>query len=176
MGIVGRVGWRLVVRDRSSVRPRRMHQARRTFDLPVDHGGSVSRLGLAKGSLRLPTEVGSVPVGRQWLRDVLGRECGAGHPAIDDALQALSEILTNAVLHGTGPDVRVAYTLVGEWAEVSVHNRVRPGEVQPRRRTPAPPSAESGRGLDLVEAFSDQWGITVLPEDEIKVWFRVRLA
>ncbi|MFI0374284.1 ATP-binding protein [Actinomadura sp. 1N219] len=189
MGIVGRVGRRLRVReardgslggvsDGLSARPGRAGEARRRLGLPVE-GGSRGRpepLRLVKGSLRLPTEVASVAVGRRWLRDVLGREFGDGHPVIGDAVQALSEILANAVLYGTGMNVRVSYEVNGTWVEVAVRNDGRTDESWPRKQAPAALDAESGRGLDMVEAFSDQWGITMLPQDEVMVWFRVRFT
>ncbi|TDC81207.1 ATP-binding protein [Actinomadura sp. 7K507] len=130
----------------------------------------------AEGAIRLPSEPESVSVGRRWLRGVLGREFGDGHPVIGDALQALSEVLSNAVLYGDGLHVRVTYTVDGEWVEVAVHNEGRPGGTRPQKQAPAAPDAESGRGLDLVEAFSQQWGIKMLPMDEVKVWFRVRFG
>ncbi|MEU5995010.1 ATP-binding protein [Spirillospora sp. NPDC047418] len=125
--------------------------------------------------LSLAAEVESVAVGRGWLRDVLEREFGQGHPKADDALQALSEVLTNAVLYGTGPHVRLTCTVDGDGAEVAVHNDGRAGGVRPQRQNAAA-DAEGGRGLDLVAAFSDQWGIKLMPQDEVKVWFRVRFA
>lgn len=125
--------------------------------------------------LRLAAEVESVAVGRRWLRDVLEREFGQGHPKVDDALQALSEVLTNAVLYGAGPHVRLTCTVDGDGAEVAVDNDGRAGGVRPQRQNAAP-DAEGGRGLDLVAAFSDQWGIKLMPQDEVKVWFRVRFA
>ncbi|NVI88568.1 ATP-binding protein [Actinomadura sp. BRA 177] len=125
--------------------------------------------------LPLVAEVGSVAVGRRWLRDVLEPEFGEGHPKVDDTLQALSEVLTNAVLYGTGRHVRVTCTVDGDGAEVAVHNDGRAGGMRPQRQNAAP-DAEGGRGLDLVAAFSDQWGIKLIPPDEVKVWFRVRFA
>ncbi|RKS79109.1 anti-sigma regulatory factor (Ser/Thr protein kinase) [Actinomadura pelletieri DSM 43383] len=130
---------------------------------------------MVKGSLRLETEMGNVSVGRQWLRDVLDQEFGVGRSVTDDAVQALSEVLTNAILYGTGRYVRVTYLLDGEWAEVAVHNDRRAGGVFPRKQSPAP-DAECGRGLELVEAFCEQWGITALPGDAVKVWFKVRFT
>ncbi|TMQ89817.1 ATP-binding protein [Actinomadura soli] len=171
MGIVGRVGRRLRTREAQgwslddvpedlSARPGRAGEARRRLGLPVEdgtRGRPESRLRLVKGSLRLPTEVESVAVGRRWLRDVLGREFGDGHPVIGDAVQALSEILANAVLYGAGLHVRVSYEVDGTWVEVAVRNDGRPDGRWPQRQAPAAPDAESGRGLEMVEAFSDQW-------------------
>ncbi|MEU8344605.1 ATP-binding protein [Spirillospora sp. NPDC048832] len=139
------------------------------------HGTASGRASAGEGALRLPAEVESVPEGRRWLRDVLEQQFGKGHPKVDDALQSLSEILTNAVLYGTGLHVRVTCKLDGGWAEVAVHNDGRPGGSRPQKQDAAP-DAEGGRGLDLVSLFSDQWGITMLPKDDVKVWFRVRFT
>ncbi|WP_344903456.1 ATP-binding protein [Actinomadura meridiana] len=136
----------------------------------------MGRRALGKGALRLPAEVESVSVGRRWLRDVLGREFGDGHPGVSDAVQALSEILANAILYGVGTYVRVTYLLDGEWVEVAVRNEGRADGAWVRERARAAVDDESGRGLELVEAFCEQWGITALPGERVKVWFRVRFS
>lgn len=122
----------------------------------------------------MPTQVESVAVGRRWLRDVLGRQFGDGHPVTGDAMQALSEILANAVLYGTGSHVRVTYLLDGEWVEVAVHNEGRADGAWARKR--AAVDDECGRGLELVDAFCEQWGIAALDEERVKVWFKVRFS
>lgn len=72
----------------------------------------------------------------------------------DDMALIVSELVTNAVQHGEGPIVMVLQqrddTVLVEVADAC-----------PRLPVPRQQSAgdESGRGLSLVEAFSDEWGV-----------------
>ncbi|MBE1532123.1 ATP-binding protein [Actinomadura algeriensis] len=124
------------------------------------------------GSVRLAAELENVAVGRRWLHGRL-EDDGVQHSTIADLLQSLSEALTNAILYGDGLHVRIEYAVTNDTAKVSVFNGVRDG-AEPQRRGPVGPDAENGRGLDLVEAFSDRWGIAT-SENEAKVWFEVKL-
>ncbi|GHE84075.1 ATP-binding SpoIIE family protein phosphatase [Streptomyces fumanus] len=80
---------------------------------------------------------------------------------VDDTLLVVSELVTNAVVHA-GTDVEVACLLQVSGAvvvEVADHHPVRaPRPGGPRAATPDTP--EYGRGLRLVAALSDAWGIT----------------
>ncbi|WP_063787104.1 ATP-binding protein [Streptomyces sp. NBRC 110028] len=88
-------------------------------------------------------------------------------------LLVLSELATNAVRHGRVPgryyEVRIAYDaekLVG--VEVSD-----PGDGPPVIGDAAP-DAERGRGLAIVEAFAEAWGVRERVVGKT-VWARVRL-
>ena len=84
----------------------------------------------------------------------------------------VSELLTNALRHalpgpgGTRPrrPVRLGLLQHGPWVLCAVAD---PGKATP---VPRPPSslAETGRGLQMICAFSDQWGYTT-PSDAGKV-------
>ncbi|MFD7133478.1 PAS domain S-box protein [Streptomyces sp. NPDC059894] len=87
----------------------------------------------------------------------------------DDALLLLSETLTNAVQHAEGPITlrlhRTATALTVEVGDRSPH--------LPKPR-PAAQDEESGRGLVLVGALADSWGVR--PTDEGKTtWFTLTL-
>ncbi|MEV0640295.1 ATP-binding protein [Streptomyces sp. NPDC050619] len=76
----------------------------------------------------------------------------------DDVLLCVSELATNALLHGVPPGrgFRLRLALhTDRVLRVEVHDSG-PGEV----RTPdAPPESEHGRGLLLVAALADKWGV-----------------
>ncbi|QES45888.1 ATP-binding protein [Streptomyces venezuelae] len=77
--------------------------------------------------------------------------------SIDDCVLMLSELVTNAVLHGRAEEswrVRVEWWRAGESLRVDVHNPGLPAGV--RRRDPDADDAH-GRGLLLVDALSDDW-------------------
>src|SRR6478735_5977905 len=78
---------------------------------------------------------------------------------LDDARLIVTELVTNAVLHGTpGATVR----LVVRWDGHSLRLEVR--SEGPFRRNPGRdglqgPYQEGGWGLQIVEALADRWGI-----------------
>ncbi|MFD4785853.1 ATP-binding protein [Streptomyces sp. NPDC058459] len=77
----------------------------------------------------------------------------------DDLALIVSELVTNAVLHGkTAPGRQVEVTLDHRAGRVRVEVRDT-GEGMPRRR-PRVPLAVSGRGIEIVDALSEAWGVT----------------
>ena len=115
----------------------------------------------------LPAVASSVPEGRAFLHQAL--VCWDCAPAADNALLLLSEILTNAVVHAEGPlGVHLSRTATDLTVEVSDRSPQLP---QPRLATA---DDESGRGLLLVRALADNWGVR--PTDEGKTtWFTLKL-
>jgi anti-sigma regulatory factor (Ser/Thr protein kinase) len=76
----------------------------------------------------------------------------------------VSELTTNALLHGAGPiTIRLAYTQEGDlWTEVHDH-----GPTSLVRRE-ASPSDEQGRGLVLLDALTVQHAGTCGEDDDLK--------
>ncbi|NSC21990.1 ATP-binding protein [Streptomyces albus subsp. chlorinus] len=99
----------------------------------------------------------SVPRSRAFVRDALAAWGVPGRRG-DDVVLCVSEMATNALLHGVPPGRGFRVML---WLEhdgvlrVEVHDS---GDGAPRVR-PADENAESGRGLLLVEALADKWGV-----------------
>ncbi|TCR26306.1 PAS domain S-box-containing protein [Streptomyces sp. BK205] len=122
---------------------------------------------LATATTDLPATPESVPAGRDFLGKALSTWYCAG--AADDALLLLSEILTNAVQHAQGPiGVHVCRTDTDLTVEISDRSPQLP---QPRV---AAEDEESGRGLLLVRALADDWGVR--PMDHGKTtWFSLKL-
>ncbi|WP_086705866.1 ATP-binding protein [Streptomyces antimycoticus] len=130
-------------------------------------------------SLHLPREAASVPLARRLLLGTM--ETAGVDPEISyDLSVALSEACANAVEHGgrdgTGGDYRVTAYIDGDTCRIEVtdsgpgfagrgavrregrtRNERRPtGAPRPQQpRSPAPPQAEHGRGLFLIEALTD---------------------
>lgn len=107
------------------------------------------------GALSLLPAPESVPMARRWFR----RFIGPYEPAcsVDDCVLMLSELVTNAVLHGRADDtreVRVEWYRVETSLRIEVHNRGFPANV--RMREPEPGDAH-GRGLFLVESIAESW-------------------
>ncbi|MEV6265013.1 ATP-binding protein [Streptomyces sp. NPDC051784] len=100
-------------------------------------------------------ERASVPLARQFVhRALIDWECEADH---DDVLLCVSELATNALIHGVPPGrgFRVRLTC-DEVLRIEVHDSGG-GQVEEH---PAPaPCAEYGRGLLLVGALAASWGV-----------------
>jgi serine/threonine-protein kinase RsbW len=98
----------------------------------------------------------SVPAAREFARRALA-DWGIGERA-DDVLLCVSELATNALLHGVPPGrgFKLYLSLDAAGAlRVEVHDS---GEGQPRIPDTGA-GDESGRGLLLVEALADKWGV-----------------
>jgi anti-sigma regulatory factor (Ser/Thr protein kinase) len=68
----------------------------------------------------------------------------------------VSELITNAVVHGSaGDEIRLDLTLHRDHAHVSIHNLGAGFELTKFRRE----GRNGGRGLEIVAALSERWGI-----------------
>lgn len=108
----------------------------------------------------------AVTAARHFVRGVLAGET----PDLIDAAELMaSELTSNCVRHaGTGFDVSVS---VGEQIRVDVRDS---GGGRPRPLSPGP-TEPSGRGLMIVQAMSDSWGVE--PRGDGKnVWFTLLRA
>ncbi len=119
--------------------------------------------------LALAATPASVRMARDWVVQMFEE---IGRPELaDSARLAVSELVTNAILHAEPPvTVRVRGTVENPRVEVSDHSvippqRRRPGEV-------ADGLISFGRGLDLVASYSRTWGSDIVSTDSGKVvWF-----
>ncbi|WP_214416675.1 ATP-binding protein [Sphaerisporangium fuscum] len=115
---------------------------------------------------RDPTVLGDV---RGKVRRALGDwKFTDGGELTDDVVLATSEVLSNAVLYGLPPiQLTLCMSDHDVLAEVTDHGAGRP------RRQVADDDAEHGRGLTIVEAVCDEWGVMPAPDGSAKtVWFR----
>jgi anti-sigma regulatory factor (Ser/Thr protein kinase) len=97
-----------------------------------------------------------------------------GAAAEPDALLLVSELVTNSIVHAghSGRDaIRVRAANDGSTTRVEVCDRAR-GESLPMRPAP-PPFATGGRGLLLVDALSDRWGMDTCARGTC-VWFELK--
>ncbi|MFE2055639.1 ATP-binding protein [Streptomyces sp. NPDC059446] len=97
----------------------------------------------------------SVPLVRQFVREALfDWACEAD---LDDVLLCVSELATNALVHGVPPGrgFRVRLTC-GSVLRIEVHDS---GDGHVREPVDPGPLDEHGRGLALVGALADAWGV-----------------
>jgi anti-sigma regulatory factor (Ser/Thr protein kinase) len=113
-------------------------------------------------STNLPRSPDSVSAAR---RLVEGHTTALGARQREDAALMVSELVTNAVVHGVGAiSLRIDDEPEAVRVEVADEGNV--------ALEPSPePGAHGGWGLRIVEQLSDEWGIL---EGSTKVWFRLR--
>lgn len=77
---------------------------------------------------------------------------------VDDVRLCVSELVTNAIEHGTpvGRDILVRVTVVGDVLRVEVHDA---GNGVPRLCT-VTEDDDHGRGLLLLDELADDWGVS----------------
>ncbi|MFE8993318.1 ATP-binding protein [Streptomyces collinus] len=91
---------------------------------------------------------------------------------LDPAEQIVAELATNAATHGRVPgrDFRLTLYVVGGTLRIEVTDTR--GDRLPRLTRPAP-DATTGRGLLVVAALADRWGVAPGPQPRKTVWAEV---
>ncbi|ANB07997.1 hypothetical protein SAM40697_4039 [Streptomyces ambofaciens] len=133
-------------------------------------------------SAELPTPVrnfsvrlSSTPRGARLARLLATNQLRSWGLPQDPARQLIAELASNAAAHGrvAGRDFRLTLYVVGGTLRIEVTDTR--GERLPHPQAPAP-DAESGRGLLLVEALADRWGVTEGRFPRKTVWAELRCA
>nr|WP_237529457.1 ATP-binding protein [Streptomyces sp. SID5469] len=125
--------------------------------------------------MAVPHGPAGVGKARHRMRDQL-RTGGVADSVIDDAVLILSELLSNACRHGRplgdalagDGDVRAAWR-VDDCGRLTVEVTDGGG---PTRPVPATPSvtARGGRGLNIITALAEDWGVRDDARGEVTVW------
>ncbi|MFD7864074.1 ATP-binding protein [Streptomyces sp. NPDC057682] len=129
--------------------------------------------------MAVPHGPAGVGQARRRMRDQL-RSHGVSDTVVDDAVLILSELLSNACRHGRplgrqteagDGDVRVAWC-VDRTGGLTVEVTDGGG---PTRPIPATPSvtARGGRGLNIISALAEEWGVRDDSPGEVTVWVLV---
>ncbi|MEV8568554.1 ATP-binding protein [Streptomyces sp. NPDC051322] len=94
------------------------------------------------------------------------------------AAQIVAELASNATVHGRVPgrDFRLSLTVRGDVLRIEVSD-ARGERLPPGPGTAVPPGgdAERGRGLLIVEAYADRWGVEHGPVPRKTVWAELDL-
>ncbi|PAZ14611.1 hypothetical protein CLM62_18445 [Streptomyces sp. SA15] len=109
------------------------------------------------------------PRGARLARLLATEQLRAWDLPLDTAPQIVAELATNAATHGRVPgrDFRLTLYVVGGTLRIEVTDTR--GDRHPHL-APTDPDAESGRGLLLVDALADRWGVTPGPHPRKTVW------
>jgi anti-sigma regulatory factor (Ser/Thr protein kinase) len=127
-------------------------------------------------SMAVPHGPAGVGQARHCMREQL-RSNGVSDTVVDDAVLILSELLSNACRHGRplgqhsevgDGDVRAAWRVDGR-GDLTVEVTDGGG---PTRPVPATPSvtARGGRGLNIISALAQKWGVRDDTAGEVTVW------
>ncbi len=122
----------------------------------------------APSQTQLPDNARAPALARAFLRDAA---CETHHArVVDEAELLVSELVTNAVLHGAPPITMRVECDGSNGLRVSVTDN----NPQPAQVRQAGPADESGRGMRLVDVISDDWGVEPRTGVGKDVWFRLR--
>lgn len=104
---------------------------------------------------------------RQWLRELLD----PADPALDDLLVCCSETVTNAIRYtDSGKDGQVRIELVTSTKHLHLSVIDDGGAKTVPHLVTGDGTAESGRGLRIVDACADEWGTRPYGKG-LSVWF-----
>lgn len=121
------------------------------------------------GALTLGRHASEVERGRRHVAEACSRY---GADVVGTAMILASELITNALRHGSGPITVLVTPAAGEVrVDVADESALSP---TPRHATP---DDEGGRGLLIVQSLATSWGTESLPQGRGKsVWFTLRVA
>ncbi|MFD0316713.1 ATP-binding protein [Streptomyces flavalbus] len=120
-------------------------------------------------------QLSSTPRGARLARLLAVEQLRAWSLPLDPARQLIAELSANAATHGRvrGRDFRLTLYVIGNVLRIEVTDTRGNHLPQPRQ---TPPDAESGRGLLLVEALSDRWGVSEGRFPRKTVWAELRVT
>ncbi|MEW2083916.1 ATP-binding protein [Streptomyces sp. NPDC005283] len=126
-------------------------------------------------SMAVPHGPAGVGEARHRMREQLSRS-GVSETVLDDAVLILSELLSNACRHGRP----LGHAEVGDGDVRAAWRMDRAGRLTvevtdgggPTRPVPATPSvtARGGRGLNIISALAQDWGVRDSTTGEVTVW------
>jgi len=93
----------------------------------------------------------------------------------EEAAQVVAELAANAATHGRVPGRDFHLTVTATESTLRVEVTDTRGDRLPEAQR-AFPEGESGRGLVLVEALADRWGVTSGPPPRKTVWAELLLV
>ncbi|MGW2568680.1 ATP-binding protein [Streptomyces sp. NPDC001537] len=119
-------------------------------------------------------QLSPTPRGARLARLLATEQLRAWELPLDPAAHIVAELAANAATHGRVPgrDFRLTLYVVGDTLRIEVTDTR--GEREPRTQLCAL-DAESGRGLMLVDALADKWGVARGLPPRKTVWAEVRV-
>jgi anti-sigma regulatory factor (Ser/Thr protein kinase) len=115
-----------------------------------------------------PAELVSAARARRFTEETLASwSCDA---LVEPARLLVSELVVNAIIHAqSAASLRLEQE--GSVLRVSVAD----GSTSVPKRRPYSPTATTGRGLMILDAVADDWGVEIGPDGKV-VWFELTLV
>ncbi len=126
---------------------------------------------LHRDVFQLPAHGTSVAAARRRVGERL-RQWGVAEPVHDDAALVVSELFTNALVHTDSAEITCRLQTSTESVYLAITDQGH-GASEPEVREP---DTESGRGLLLVEALAELWGVTNESDCGRTVWALLHCA
>ena len=127
-----------------------------------------ARVGVGGGAVTLRRHASEVERGRRHVAEACRQYGGA---VADTAMLLVSELITNALRHGSG-----AITLLVTPSPREIRVDVADESPLPPRARRAARDDEDGRGLLIVDSLASSWGMEALPQGRGKsIWFTLRV-
>ncbi|MFF9124445.1 ATP-binding protein [Streptomyces sp. NPDC014889] len=128
-------------------------------------------LSIAAPPIHFAVQLSATRRGARLARLLAERQLDDWGVDVADAVQIVAELAANAAFHGRvrGRDFRLAMKLHGDGV-LRIEVTDARGDRLPRIADPVTADAESGRGLLLVAALADRWGVTEAPAHGKTVW------
>lgn len=148
-----------------------MHRSSHQTSSPVTETGNLDpqHRWTWRSSVSLPAETAQISELRSTGAELL-KACvpdPSAYGAIEsDAKLLITEVATNALLHGEAPALTLTLATSGHAVRFSITGQAKALPALQRRHCPQP-NAETGRGLILLDALAAAWGAD--PHDG--VWF-----
>lgn len=120
----------------------------------------------------LPSRTEAAGCARQFARDWLTAWVPDAADAIADACLMVSELVANAVEHGA-PPVTLAMSADYRDDQAVVAAVVHDGGARLPRVFAADPGQERHRGMAVIGAIADKWGVREAADGGKDVWFRI---
>ncbi|MGI5455636.1 ATP-binding protein [Streptomyces sp. CA-249302] len=113
--------------------------------------------------------------GARRARQHTERQLAAWGVPFEAAAQIVAELASNAVLHGRVPgrDFRLRLKVYADPGTLRIEVTDARGDRIPQVHAPVSDEAESGRGLRIVAAYADRWGVEEAPAGGKTVWAEV---
>ncbi|MEW1602947.1 ATP-binding protein [Streptomyces sp. NPDC093808] len=128
---------------------------------------------ISRPVLNFSLQLSSTPRGARLARLLATEQLRAWGLPPHPAELLVGELAANAVTHGRVPgrDFRLLLYVVGDTLRIEVTDTR--GDLLPCPQHSAAEDAESGRGLLLVDALADRWGVVPGPPPRKTVWAEV---
>ena len=136
---------------------------------------SASTNPTAPSTLQFSVQLSSTPRGARLARLLTSEQLRCWGIPPETATLLVAELAANAASHGRipGRDFHLALAVVGDTLRIEVTDTR--GDHMPELHKPTSDD-ESGRGLLLVEALADRWGVTEDRCPRKTVWAELRVA